>query len=106
MKSDELWHFYAGSTLSLHIIRRDGSLIEVRLGTDIDKSETFQTVVKSGSWYAASINNPNSYSLVGCTASPGFDYRDWKLGDVKMLTKMYPQHRSIIEKYTNTFSTT
>ena len=106
MESDELWHFYAGSSLTLHIIRTDGSLIDVRLGTDIDKSETFQTVVKSGSWFAASINNPNSYSLVGCTASPGFDYRDWKLGDVEMLAKRYPQHRSIIEKYTNTFSTT
>jgi len=106
MESDELWHFYAGSSLTLHIIRTDGSLIDVRLGTDIDKSETFQTVVKSGSWFAASINKPNSYSLLGCTASPGFDYGDWKLADVEMLAKTYPQHRSIIEKYTNTFSTT
>jgi predicted cupin superfamily sugar epimerase len=25
----------------------------------------------------ASIDNHNSYSLVGCTVSPGFDYNDW-----------------------------
>ena len=106
IRSDEVWHFYAGSTLSLHIVRSDGSLIEARLGAAFDKGETFQRAIKSGSWFAASINNPNSYSLVGCTVSPGFDYRDWTLGDVEMLTKMYPQHRSFIKKYTNSFSST
>jgi predicted cupin superfamily sugar epimerase len=48
----------------------------------------------------ASIDNHNSYSLVGCTVSPGFDYNDWKLGDMETLAKTYPQHKSIIEKYT------
>jgi len=100
MKSDELWHFYAGSSLTLHIIERDGRLNEVRLGEDIDNKETFQALVKSGSWFAASINDHNSYSLVGCSVSPGFDYQDWKLGDIKTLAKWYPQHKSTIEKYT------
>jgi predicted cupin superfamily sugar epimerase len=31
---------------------------------------------------------------------PGFDYNDWKLADTQALAKMYPQHKSIIEKYT------
>jgi uncharacterized protein len=82
------------------------NLNEVILGPDIDNKETFQAVVKSGSWFAASINNYNSYSLVGCTVSPGFDYRDWKLGDTEALTKTYPQHKSIIEKYTRHISKT
>ena len=38
--------------------------------------------------------------LVGCTVSPGFNYNDWKLGDMETLAKTYPQHKSIIEKYT------
>lgn len=102
MKSDELWHFYAGSNLTLHIIETDGRLNQIILGSDVDNNkETFQAVVKSGSWFAASINKHNSYSLVGCTVSPGFDYRDWKLVDIEILTKMYPQHKLIIEKYTS-----
>lgn len=99
MRSDELWHFYAGNSLTLYIIERDGRLSELRLGADIDKGEFLQAIVKSCSWFAASVNNTSSYSLVGCTVSPGFDYRDWKLGDIKTLVTLYPQHQSIIEKY-------
>jgi uncharacterized protein len=100
LESDELLHFYDGSSMTLHIIESDGRLNEIRLGPDIDNKELFQAAVKSGFWFAASINNHNSYSLVGCTVSPGFDHKDWKLGDMEALAKEYPQHKSIIEKYT------
>jgi predicted cupin superfamily sugar epimerase len=100
MKSDEIWHFYAGSRLSLHIIEtRNRRLQEVKLGADVDNGGLFQTVVKSGYWFAASVDDHDSYSLVGCTVSPGFDYCDWELGDMETLARMYPQHKSIIEKY-------
>lgn len=100
MKSDELWHFYAGSSLVLHIIETGtGRLKELKLGSDVDKGELFQIVVNSGSWFAASIIDHDSYSLVGCTASPGFDYRDWELGDMKTLAETYPSHKALIEKY-------
>jgi uncharacterized protein len=100
MKSDELWHFYAGSSLTLYIIEPNGRLNEVILGHNIDNGNTFQAAVKAGCWFAAALDNHNSYSLVGCTVSPGFDYQDWKLGDMKKLTSLYPQHKSVIEKYT------
>jgi uncharacterized protein len=100
MKSDELWHFYTGSSLTLHIIETNGELYEVRLGQNSDKGEKFQTVVESGCWFAASVDDHSSYSLVGCTVSPGFDYQDWKVADVGTLTKLYPNHKSTIEKYT------
>jgi len=100
MKSDELWHFYTGGSLILHIIEPgSGRLKERKLGADFDKGESFQIVVKSGSWFAASIVDRDSYSLVGCTVSPGFDYRDWELGDMKILAETYPQHKAIIKKY-------
>ena len=100
MKSDEIWHFYAGSSLSLHIIEtRSRRLQEVKLGADVDNGGSFQTVVKSGYWFAASVDDHDSYSLVGCTVSRGFDYCDWELGDMETLARMYPQHKSIIEKY-------
>jgi uncharacterized protein len=100
MKSDELWHFYAGSSLTLHIIETgSGRLRQVTLGANIDNGESFQVVVNSGSWFAASVNCHDSYSLVGCTVSPGFDYHDWELADKETLVKMYPAHKLIIEKY-------
>lgn len=99
MKSDEIWHFYTGSSLTLSMIQKNGSLNEIRLGQNINNNEIFQAVVESGSWFAASVNDYHSYSLIGCTVSPGFDYRDWELADIDKLVDMYPQYRSIIEKF-------
>src|SRR5689334_23825474 len=101
MKSDEIWHFYSGSSLTLYIIDSKGKLKEAFLGPNISKGETFQLAVKSGSWFAASVNEKKSYSLVGCTVSPGFDYKDWEIGNRKRLAEMYPEHKQIIERYTS-----
>lgn len=100
MKSDEMWHHYAGSSLTLYVIDggRDGKLSKVRMGRS--KRETLQAVLKAGSWFAASVNDPKSYCLLGCTVCPGFDYRDWELGKQEELVKMFPQHKTIIERYT------
>jgi uncharacterized protein len=101
MKSDELWHFYSGSSITLHTIGHSGHFQEITLGKDIENDNVFQAVVTAGTWFAASVDDRESYSLVGCTVIPGFDFRDWKLGERKTLVKMYPQHKLIIEKYTN-----
>lgn len=100
IKSDEIWHFYSGSSLTLHKMDSTGGIEQILLGPNFDKGERYQVIIKSGCWFAASINDKNSYSLVGCTVSPGFDYRDWKLGNRKKLLEKYPQYRSIIKKYT------
>ena len=100
MKSDEIWHFYSGSSLTLHIIDLKGQLNKILVGPNLKEGERFQVIVKSGCWFAASINEKKSYSLVGCTVSPGFDYRDWKIGNRKNLSEKFPQHKKIIEKYT------
>lgn len=72
---------------------------DVKLGANLDSKETFQAVVKSGSWFAASVNDCNSYSLISCTVSPGFDYDDWVLADIITLMKMYPQLLCCINHY-------
>lgn len=100
MRSDEIWHFYAGSTLVLHIIGTNGEAKTVLLGNDLRKGQVFQAVIKAGDWFAASVSRPSSYSFVGCTVSPGFEYQDWELGGRETLLKEYPKHRGIIEKYT------
>ena len=57
-------------------------------------------MIESGQWFSAEINKKNSYSLVGCTVAPGFDYRDFELGNKDELLKLYPQHKNIIERLT------
>jgi hypothetical protein len=70
--------------------------LSIRLG----RGGTSQAVIKADTWFAAALSNKKSYSLVGCTMSPGFDHLDWELGKRDELVKMYPQHRALIERYT------
>ena len=104
LKSDEIWHFYIGSSITLYIINKMENLSEVKLGSNIEKGELFQIQVRAESWFAATVNDISSYALIGCTVSPGFDYLDFELGDRKKLIERYPQHRSIIEKLTRSAS--
>ncbi len=101
IKSDEIWHHYSGAPLKLLIIDRDGKLQEVSLGNPLEESDAVpQYCVNHGLWFSAHIDISNSYSLVGCTVSPGFDYRDWRLAKREELILEYPEYSSIIEKYT------
>jgi predicted cupin superfamily sugar epimerase len=105
IKSDEIWHFYSGSSLTLHMINSNSKMEQIQVGPNYDRGERFQVIIKSGCWFAATLNDKKSYSLVGCTVSPGFDYRDWRLGDRKKLLKMYPQYEKLIKKYTRELNT-
>jgi predicted cupin superfamily sugar epimerase len=95
LKSDEIWHFYAGSRLTLHIIEPGG-----RYTTSVLGPGAFQIVARAGDWFGATVNDPDSYSLVGCTVAPGFDIADHEMGDRAALQREYPQHHAIIEKLT------
>ena len=41
-----------------------------------------------------------SFSLVGCTVSPGFEFADFVEGERSRLVGLYPRHRAIIEQLT------
>lgn len=100
LKSDELWHFYDGSGVSIHIIDDKGNLSKVVLGKEIDKGEVFQTVIPAGHWFAAELKDRKSFTLVGCTVAPGFDFGDFELADRNKLLNSFPLHESIIKKFT------
>ncbi|MDY6970502.1 MAG: cupin domain-containing protein [Spirochaetota bacterium] len=47
MKSDELWYFYCGDSITSHIIELDGIYSQIKLGNNIDNGELFQVIVKA-----------------------------------------------------------
>ncbi|MHB1947370.1 MAG: cupin domain-containing protein [Gammaproteobacteria bacterium] len=101
LKSDEIWHFYKGCPVKIHIISPLGEYRYHLLGDPtIFTGAFFQVVITAGNWFAAEVINKNSYSLVGCTVSPGFEFRDFKLADRKFLTSLFPQHANIINEFT------
>jgi len=100
LHQDEMWHFYDGSPLALHVISKDGLYQTKVLGRCTAKGEELQIVVRGGDWFAATVVEPNSYTLAGCTVSPGFDFEDFKLANREELVARFPQHRQIIEALT------
>jgi uncharacterized protein len=100
LRSDELWHFYSGSPIVVHVIEPDGRYSEICLGCDPDAGEVLQAVVKAGCWFASRVRDPKSFALAGCTVAPGFDFADFELGKRAELVRLYPQHRNLIESLT------
>lgn len=99
IKQDEIWHFYSGTALLLYMISPEGNLTTVKIGSDILNKEIPQFVVPAGYWFAAEVVAENSYSLVGCTVAPGFDFADFELAEKEKLCDMFPEHREIIERF-------
>ena len=100
IKQDEVWHFYDGSRLTVHVIDADGGHAALRLGRDVAEGEEPQAVVRAGRLMGAVVNDPRSYALVGCTAAPGFDFADFEMPTREELCARYPQHRGLIERLT------
>jgi uncharacterized protein len=98
--SDELWHFYAGSGLIVHVIDPEGNYSELQLGNAFEAGEVFQAVVKAGCWFASRLKDPAGFALVGCTVAPGFDFADFEMAKRSELVAAYPKHRKLIEELT------
>lgn len=82
------------------MITNDGKLQIIRLGDNPTNGEVFQAVVPAGCWFGAKPCEPNSYSLVGCTVAPGFDFADFELGTREQLQLLFPDLLSIVELLT------
>lgn len=98
LKQDEVWHFYEGSSLSVHVIEADGTHREIRLGSNLDAGEMYQAIVKRGTIFGSCVDE--GYALVGCTVAPGFEFEDFELIPKEELLEAYPEHQQLIEKLT------
>jgi len=72
----EIWHYYAGSTLTLRIADNDGQW-SFRLGSNLAAGEQPQAIVPPHTWQSA--ESTGDWTLVGCTVAPGFDFATFEL---------------------------
>lgn len=123
LKSDELWHFYAGAPVEIFILPGNGALKKVKLGLNPEAGERPQVVIAANVWLAAALVRQNhqpqaeaspkaasrragpplaekSYALLGCTMAPGFDFSDFELGAGQELCRRFPRHQALIKKMT------
>ena len=100
IRQDEMWHFYDGAPIDLHIITAQGKYELIKIGRDLSNGEIPQFVVKAGDWFASEVSVEDGYSLAGCTVSPGFDFEDFEMADRFKLQNEFPEHAMVIEKLT------
>ncbi len=100
IRSDELWHFYAGSPLVVHVIKPAGEYSQTHLGPGPAQNQSFQAVVEAGCWFGSALLTPNTYALVGCTVAPGFDFADFELPARANLLRDYAPHAEVIARLT------
>ncbi len=78
--SDELWFFHAGAPLEVLVLRPDGVEQNIHLGLDFNEGQLPQAMVPARSWFGSRLlHGQGDFSLVSCTVSPGFDFRDFRL---------------------------
>ena len=96
IKQDEMWHFYDGSPIHLHILTQEGKYEHVKIGRDFSKGEVPQYVVKAGDWFASEVSVKEGFSLAGCTVAPGFDFADFEMAKRTELLAVYPKMEELI----------
>jgi len=100
IRQDEIWHYYLGGPLLLHVIDKDGNYYAQWIGKDIAAGHRPQWVVAAGDWFAAEPAPNSDYCLMGCTVAPGFDFADFELASRDELSKTFPQHKDLIKRLT------
>jgi uncharacterized protein len=101
--ADEMWHFYAGGPVDIHMLDNAGEFSTRRLGNALTHDGAqFQAVVPAGCWFAAECVAPapdgEPFALVGCTVAPGFEFSAFELADAATLIARYPAHTALIAR--------
>jgi hypothetical protein len=100
LRSDEVWHFYAGQPVVVHVIRPNGEYCSILLGNEMDGGQVPQAVVAAGCWFASHVADWKSFAVAGCTVAPGFDFEDFEMAKREELGRAYPQHRELVQRLT------
>lgn len=99
LKSDEVFHFYAGDPAELLLLPADGKGQILKFGNSIENGERPQIIIHAGSWQG--MRTTGQYTLFGCTVSPGFEYADYEKGSRKELIQRYPEFAEKIKQLTD-----
>ncbi len=100
LKSDEVWYYHAGSAIKILLLDEKGNISEQKLGLNLIKGEVPQIFIPHQTYFAAKILENDSYSLVSCSVSPGFDFDDFDMPEQNELINQFPEHEEIIKKLT------
>ncbi len=90
LRSDEIFHFYAGDPVVMLQLHPDGHGEQTVLGSDVLVGQKPQHLVPRGVWQGSRLRPGGRWALLGCTVAPGFDFADYEHGRRDELTAQFP----------------
>jgi uncharacterized protein len=100
VKSDEIFHFYAGDPVEMLQLFPHSSGRVVTIHNDLANPCEPQVVVPAGVWQGCRLISGGHWALMGCTVAPGFDYADYEAGSRDELVSDYPHFADMITALT------
>ncbi|MBB5337817.1 cupin domain-containing protein [Tunturiibacter gelidoferens] len=91
LKSDEVFHFYAGDAVEMLQLVEKGTGATVVIGNDLLRGQRPQVVVERGVWQGSRLVDGGRWALLGCTVSPGFEFEDYETGEQRELCEAWPE---------------
>jgi predicted cupin superfamily sugar epimerase len=101
LRSDEVFHFYAGDAVEMLQLMEGGEGQVERIGSDLQAGERPQVVVGRGVWQGSRLAAGGRWALLGCTVSPGFEFEDYEAGGRGELCAGWPAFAALIGQLTN-----
>lgn len=98
LKSDEIWYYHCGGPMRI-ICLSEGEISTILLGIDISLNQLPQIIIKAGTIFGATPLDENSFTLVGCMVTPGFDFKDFEFLGKEELIKDYPDSFPALERF-------
>jgi predicted cupin superfamily sugar epimerase len=102
LRSDEIFHFYAGETVEMLQLHEGGGGSVVRIGSRMAEGERPQVVVPRGVWQGSHLAAAGKWALLGCTVCPGFEFEDYESATREDLCAKWPKFRELITQLTHT----
>jgi hypothetical protein len=100
LRSDEVFHFYAGDAVEMLQLKEGGGGRMVMIGNDLLREQRPQVVVERGVWQGSRLVEGGRWALLGCTVSPGFEFEDYETGEREWLCAGWPEFAGEIRALT------
>ncbi len=101
LRSDEIFHFYAGDPVEMLQLAEDGTGKIARIGNRLAQGERPQVVVRRGIWQGSRLVPGGKWSLLGCTVSPGFEFEDYETATRDELCARWPAFSDLLRWLTH-----
>jgi uncharacterized protein len=100
LKSDELFHFYAGDAVEMLQLTEGGAAKVIVIGNDLAAGQRPQVLAPRGVWQGSRLLRGGAWALLGCTVSPGFEFEDYEAGGREELCAGWPEWAGAIRALT------